>query len=93
MTTAIYSMWWIFLILALLVTLVDVYLLLRVIRLSRQIKVLTGKTLPAAVGIVQNTDAGEALSTTAALTTALREKVGQVGVLTAELQRKLQGGT
>lgn len=93
MTTAIYSMWWIFLILALLVTLVDVYLLLRVIRLSRQIKTLTGKTLPAAVGIVQNTDAGEALSTTAALTTALREKVGQVVVLTAELQRKLQGGT
>ncbi|ETX07510.1 hypothetical protein [Candidatus Entotheonella palauensis] len=71
MTTAIAVWWWIFLILAFLVTLVDVVLLRRVVRLSRQIRTLTAATLPAAAGIVANTAAGEALGRTGQLVTAL----------------------
>ena len=44
-------------VIALIVTLIDVSLLLRVIRAARKINALAGRTLPAAVGIVGNTSA------------------------------------
>lgn len=84
-------LWWTFLILALLVTLVDVYLLLRVIRLSREIKALSERTLPAAVGIYEHTRAGEALGQTAALSRSLAAKSGLLGPLVHALERKLTG--
>jgi hypothetical protein len=50
MDNAIFIWWWIFLLAALAVTIVDVYLLLRVVSLCRQIRTLTAETLPAAAG-------------------------------------------
>ena len=89
MTTAIALWWWIFLILALLVTLVDVLLLRRVVSLSRQIRMLTAATLPAAVGIVRNTAAGEALGRTGQLVAALTNTTLDVERHTETLARQL----
>ena len=72
-------------------TVVDVYLLARVVSISRQIRLLTGRILPAAVGIVHNTTAGEALGRTVQLVTALVQKTGAADPLTAAVVRKLQG--
>ena len=49
--------WWAGVVIALVVTLIDVSLLFRVIRAARKIKGLAARTLPAAVGIVGNTSA------------------------------------
>lgn len=89
MTTAIALWWWIFLILALLVTLVDVVLLRRVVSLSHQIRTLTAATLPAAVGIVGNTAAGEALGRTGQLAAALTNTARDVERHTETLARHL----
>ena len=55
--TAVKIAWSAGLVIALIVTLIDVSLLLRVIRAARKINSLAGRTLPAAVGIVGNTSA------------------------------------
>ena len=95
MTTAIAVWWWIFLILAVLVTLVDVVLLRRVVRLSRQIRQLTAVTLPAAVGIVRHTAVGEALGHTDQLVHALTHTVADVDrhseALVQQLSREENG--
>lgn len=54
MTTLI-TIWWIILIVALIVTAIDVVLLIRVIRAARAIEFLTKRTLPAAQSIAANT--------------------------------------
>lgn len=59
------------LIIALLVTLIDVSLLFRVIRAARKINGLAGRTLPAAVGIVGNTSALANLAATNDVAAAL----------------------
>jgi hypothetical protein len=56
--------WWIGLAVALVVTAIDVVLLLRVIRAAKKIDGLAGRTLPAAVGIVNNTAAIKNLEAT-----------------------------
>ena len=55
--TAVKIAWTAGIVIALIVTLIDVSLLLRVIRAARKINSLAGRTLPAAVGIVGNTSA------------------------------------
>jgi hypothetical protein len=93
MTSTIVALWWAFLVVAVLVTLADVYLLLRVVNLSRQIRTLSAKVLPAAVGMVENTAVGEALGRTAQLVGALANKAGNVAGLTGVLAQRLsQGG-
>ena len=55
--TAVKIAWTAGLVIALVVTLIDVSLLFRVIRAARKIDGLAARTLPAAVGIVGNTSA------------------------------------
>jgi hypothetical protein len=85
MTEPIVTLWWIFLVAALIVTLVDVYLLIRVVRFCRQIRALTHATLPAAAGIAKNTEAGQELGQTVGLLRALGEKSGAVQRLTGTI--------
>jgi hypothetical protein len=84
--------WWIFLVAALLVTLVDVYLLMRVVNLSRQVYTLSGRSLPAAPGIVGNTAAGADLNRLVQLVSALAEKGDDLGQLAGVLDQQLTPG-
>lgn len=61
---AIQIIWWIGLALALIVTLIDVALLVRVIRAARKINQLAERTLTAAGGIANNTAAIRNLAAT-----------------------------
>ena len=90
MTEPVVALWWIFLVAALIVTLVDVYLLVRVVRFCRQIRALSRATLPAAVGIAKNTAAGQELGQTIGLLRALGEKSGAVQKLTGTIAAELQ---
>lgn len=92
MTTEIIIAWTIALALALAVTLMDVYLLSRVVILSREIRTLTAVTLPAAVGIVHNTQAGGALGSTVGLIQALKDKTAALDPLTKAVVRRLSEG-
>lgn len=89
MTTAIITWWWIFLLAALLVTVIDVYLLLRVVNLCQQIRTLSAVTLAAAGGIATNTQAGDVLGRTAQLVVLLAKKSRDVQTLTGALRKKL----
>lgn len=90
MTEPIVTLWWIVLVAALIVTLVDVYLLIRVVRFCRQIRALTHATLPAAAGIAKNTEAGQELGQTVGLLRALGEKSGAVQRLTGTIAAEFQ---
>ena len=63
--------WWSGIVVALIVTVVDVHLLIRVIKAARKIDGLAGRTLPAAVGIVENTSALKNLTATNEVAAAL----------------------
>ena len=63
--------WWIGLIVALIVTAIDVYLLIRVIKAARKIDSLAGRTLEAAGGIAGNTSALKNLTATNEVADAL----------------------
>jgi hypothetical protein len=89
MSELILALWGLFLITALAATLVDVYLLIRVVRFCRQIRLLTKATLPAAVGIVKNTDAEQALGRTVKLVGALVKKTSTVEELTGVVANQL----
>ena len=89
MSPTIFVWWWIFLIAALLITLIDVYLLLRVVDLARQIYTLSAKSLPAAPGIVDNTAAGAELNRLVQLVTSLAQKADDLGKLTGILAERL----
>lgn len=66
--------WWVGLVVALIVTAIDVILLLRVIRAAKKIDRLADRTLPAAVGIVNNTSALKNLAATNQVAAQLLEK-------------------
>ncbi|HZD42378.1 MAG TPA: hypothetical protein VE131_16770 [Terriglobales bacterium] len=74
----ILGLWWFFLVAAVIITLVDVYLLSKVIRLCRQVRVLTSLTLPAAGGIARNTDAAQELGRTVELAGGLAQKTREI---------------
>ena len=63
--------WWIGIVIALIVTVIDVHLLIRVIKAAKKIDVLADRTLPAAVGIVENTSALKNLTATNEIAAAL----------------------
>ncbi|MGI8493885.1 MAG: hypothetical protein ACR2L1_01060 [Pyrinomonadaceae bacterium] len=63
--------WWSGIVVALIVTVIDVYLLIRVIKAAKKIDGLAGRTLPAAVGIVENTSALKNLTATNEVAAAL----------------------
>ncbi len=63
--------WWSGIAVALIVTVIDVYFLIRVIKAAKKIDGLAGRTLPAAVGIVENTSALKNLTATNEVAAAL----------------------
>ena len=63
--------WWIGIVVALIVTVIDVHLLIRVIKAARKIDGLADRTLPPAVGIVENTSALKNLTATNEVAAAL----------------------
>jgi hypothetical protein len=89
MTPTILLWWWIFLAAALLVTLIDVYLLMRVVSLARQIAVLSHKSAPAALGIVGNTAVGADLTRLVQLLAALAKNADDLRALTGALAARL----
>ena len=89
MTPIILLWWWVFLGSALLVTLIDVYLLMRVVSLARQIAVLSRKSAPAALGIVGNTAVGADLTRLVQLVAALAKNADDLGALTDALAARL----
>ena len=89
MTPTILLWWGLFLVAALLVTLVDVYLLLRAVNLSRQIYRLSGRSLLAAPGIVGNTAAGADLNRLVQLVSSLVKKGDDLGQPTGILVEQL----
>ncbi len=81
--------WWVGLIIALIVTLIDVSLLFRVIRAARKINGLAGRTLPAAVGIVQNTTALKNLTATNDVAAALLTNALPIVHVAGAMDKKL----
>jgi len=75
---------------ALLLTLVDVILLVRVIRAAGKIDRLADRTLPAAVGIVKNTEALKNLAATNQVAEALIEKALPIVEAAASINKKLR---
>ncbi len=63
--------WWIGIVVALIVTVIDVHLLIRVIKAARKIDDLAGRTLEAAGGIAGNTSALKNLTATNEVAAAL----------------------
>jgi hypothetical protein len=77
-TTTILALWWIFLIAALLITIVDIYFLRQVVHLCRQIRILSRETLPAALGIARNTEGIQALKKSVELMGSVSKKTTQI---------------
>lgn len=87
--TAVKIAWSAGLIIALLVTLIDVSLLFRVIRAARKIDRLAGRTLPAAVGIVENTTALKKLTATNEVAAALIANALPIAQVAGAIDNKL----
>lgn len=87
--TSVKIAWTLGLILALIVTAIDVHLLLRVIRAARKIDKLAGRTLPAAVGIVNNTAALKNLTATNEVAAALIANATPIVAVADSINKKL----
>ena len=81
--------WWAGVVIALVVTLIDVYLLFRVIRAARKINGLAARTLPAAVGIVVNTSALANLTATNEVAGALIANALPIVAVADAMDKKL----
>jgi len=88
--TAVKIVWTAELIIALIVTLIDVSLLFRVIRAARKIDGLAGRTLPAAVGIVENTSALKNLTATNEVAAALMTNALPIVNVADAIDKKLE---
>ena len=86
---AVQTVWWIGLILALIVTVIDVALVIRVIRAARKIDALADRTLTAAGGIANSTAAISKLGATLQVAGALIEKAGPMVNVAASIEKKL----
>ncbi len=86
---AVKAVWTAGLVIALLVTLIDVALLLRVIRAAKKIDTLAGRTLPAAVGIVGNTSAIANLNATNGVAAALLSNAVPIVEVAGAMDKKL----
>ncbi|HEX4946764.1 MAG TPA: hypothetical protein VFZ34_08880 [Blastocatellia bacterium] len=87
--TTIQIVWTIGLILALIVTVIDVSLVIRVIRAARRIDELAARTLPAAGGIAHNTAAIAKLNATLGVAKSLVEKAGPIVNVADAMEKKL----
>ncbi len=81
--------WWIGLIVALIVTAIDVYLLIRVIKAARKIDSLAGRTLTAAGGIADNTSALKNLTATNEVAAALIANATPIVAVADAIDKKL----
>lgn len=81
--------WWTGLMLALIVTLIDVALVIRVIRVARKIAALADRTLTAAGGIATNTAAISNTAATNQVATALIEKAQPIVQVASAIENKL----
>jgi len=88
-STTIVIVWSVALVLALIVTLIDVMLLVRVIRAARKIDQLAGITLTAAGGIASNTAAIKNLAATNEVATALIQNALPIVRVAESLESKL----
>jgi len=86
---AIKIVWWIGLVVALVVTVIDVYLLIRVIKAARKIDGLAGRTLEAAGGIAGNTSALKNLTATNEVAAALIANATPIVAVADALDKKL----
>lgn len=91
MTGAIFVSWWIGLIAALLLTLVAVNLLVRVIGTSRELARLAKRTLPAAVGIVNNTAAISEFEKTKQVAKKILTTAQAIDQVAASVRQKVEG--
>ena len=81
--------WWIGLIVALVVTAIDVYLLIRVIKAARKIDGLAGRTLEAAGGIAGNTASLKNLTATNEVAAALIANATPIVAVADQIDKKL----
>ncbi|GEM_PF-1148872 len=81
--------WWIGIVVALIVTVIDVHLLIRVINAARKINGLADRTLPAAVGIVGNTASIAKLGATLEVAAGLIKNAGPIVEVADAIDRKL----
>ncbi len=81
--------WWIGIVVALIVTVIDVHLLIRVIKAARKIDGLAGRTLEAAGGIAGNTSALKNLTATNEVAAALIAGATPIVSVAGALDKKL----
>ncbi len=81
--------WWIGLVVALIVTAIDVHLLVRVIKAARKIDSLAGRTLEAAGGIAGNTSALKNLTATNEVAAALIANATPIVAVADAIDKKL----
>lgn len=81
--------WWIGLVVALIVTVIDVYFLIRVIKAAKRIDGLAGRTLTAAGGIAGNTASLKNLTATNEVAAALIANAAPIVAVAAALDKKL----
>ncbi len=81
--------WWIGIVVALIVTVIDVHLLIRVIKAARKIDDLAGRTLEAAGGIAGNTSALKNLTATNEVAAALIAGATPIVSVADALDKKL----
>jgi hypothetical protein len=81
--------WWIGLVVALVVTAIDVYLLIRVIKAARKIDSLAGRTLTAAGGIAGNTASLKNLTATNEVAAALIAGATPIVAVADAIDKKL----
>ncbi len=86
---AIKIVWWIGLVLALIVTAIDVHLLIRVIKAAKKIDGLAGRTLTAAGGIAGSTSALKNLTATNQVAAALIAGATPIVVVADAIDKKL----
>ena len=86
---SVLKVWWVWLIVALLVTLIDVALLVRVIRAANRIAYLTERRLPSARSIATNTTALGALTVTVKHASEILTVASSIAQATAGIGNKL----
>lgn len=87
--TLLAIVWAVGIVLALIVTVIDITLIVRVVRAARHIDDLAARTLTAAGGIAGNTAAIKNLGATIEVANALVEKAGPIVTVAASMEKKL----
>lgn len=88
---AVLIVWWVFLVVALIVTLIDVVLLVRLIKTAARIKFLAVRTLPSAVKIVEHTAAIKKLEATNQVAGGIVSAATSIVGVAARIEQRLDG--